>query len=97
VLPLPALAAIKTGLRIHKSLAPRGLLTIMQALVFGCLGQLFEAEAGLSAIHDAIGHLRTNQTKTGKLPYYFDANGGYRKKETLLKLLDHAEKIETLS
>jgi L-alanine-DL-glutamate epimerase-like enolase superfamily enzyme len=27
------------------------------------------------------------------LPYYFDANGRYEKKETLLKLLDHARKI----
>lgn len=47
----------------------------------------------LSAIHKAIGHYETVHTKEGKLPYYFDANGRYQKKETLLKLLDHAKKI----
>lgn len=47
----------------------------------------------LSAIHKAIGNASTPYTKTGKLPYYFDANGRYEKKETLLKLLDHAKKI----
>ncbi len=47
----------------------------------------------LSAIHAAIGGMRTPHTSTGKLPYYFDANGRYEKKETLLRLLDHARKI----
>jgi L-alanine-DL-glutamate epimerase-like enolase superfamily enzyme len=47
----------------------------------------------LSAIHKAIGHLETPHTSTGKLPYYFDANGRYEQKETLLRLLDHAKKI----
>jgi len=47
----------------------------------------------LSAIHKAIGHYRTPHTDSGKLPYYFDANGRYEKKETLLKLIDHAKKI----
>jgi L-alanine-DL-glutamate epimerase-like enolase superfamily enzyme len=47
----------------------------------------------LTAIHNAIGRSRTIYTKNGKLPYYFDANGRYEKKETLLKLLDHARKI----
>jgi L-alanine-DL-glutamate epimerase-like enolase superfamily enzyme len=47
----------------------------------------------LSAIHKAIGNATTPYTKTGKLPYYFDANGRYEKKETLLRLLDHAKKI----
>lgn len=50
-------------------------------------------KARLSAIHKAIGHVRTEHTKDGKLPYYFDANGRYEKKETLLKLIDHAKKI----
>lgn len=50
-------------------------------------------KARLTAIHQAIGHVRTSHTKDGKLPYYFDANGRYEKKETLLKLLDHARKI----
>ncbi|MDP3001616.1 MAG: hypothetical protein Q8N38_00585 [Bacteroidales bacterium] len=47
----------------------------------------------LSSIHKAIGHYRTPHTSSGKLPYYFDANGRYEKKETLLRLIDHAKKI----
>lgn len=47
----------------------------------------------LTEIHKAIGHYHTEHSENGKLPYYFDANGRYKKKETLLKLLDHAKKI----
>jgi L-alanine-DL-glutamate epimerase-like enolase superfamily enzyme len=47
----------------------------------------------LTAIHSAIGDIRTPYTKNGRLPYYFDANGRYESKETLLKLLDHAKYI----
>lgn len=50
-------------------------------------------KARLSAIHEAIGKVKTRHTKDGKLPYYFDANGRYEKKDTLLKLIDHAGKI----
>jgi len=50
-------------------------------------------KARLTDIHRAIGHRETSHTKNGKLAYYFDANGRYEKKETLLKLLDHAKKI----
>lgn len=50
-------------------------------------------KARLTAIHNAIGNVRTSHTKDGKLPYYFDANGRYEKKETLMKLIDHAKKI----
>jgi len=50
-------------------------------------------KARLSSIHDTIGKVTTRHTKDGKLPYYFDANGRYEKKETLLKLIDHAKKI----
>ncbi len=50
-------------------------------------------KARLSAIHKTIGDVRTPYSKNGKLPYYFDANGRYEKKETLLELLDHAKKI----
>lgn len=49
--------------------------------------------AFLSAVHKAIGHYETPYTKNGKIPYYFDANGRYEKKETLLRFLDHAKKI----
>ena len=47
----------------------------------------------VSAIHAALKDCRTPYTKTGKLPYYFDANGRYEKKETLLRFVDHLKKI----
>ena len=47
----------------------------------------------LSEIHQAIGNRTTTYSKSGKLPYYFDANGRYEKKETLQRLIDHAKKI----
>jgi len=50
----------------------------------------------ISNIHKAIGHYTTSHTASGKLPYYFDANGRYEKKETLLRLIDHARKIGAL-
>lgn len=49
--------------------------------------------ARISEIHKAIGDFRTPHTQSGKLPYYFDANGRYEKKETLLRLIDHTRKI----
>jgi L-alanine-DL-glutamate epimerase-like enolase superfamily enzyme len=57
---------------------------------------LAKDQARLSAIHEAVGPVRTKHTENGKLPYYFDANGRYQQKETLLRLLDHAEKIGAL-
>jgi len=44
-------------------------------------------------IHKAIGGERIAYTKSGKIPYYFDANGRYQSKETLSRLLDHIKKI----
>jgi L-alanine-DL-glutamate epimerase-like enolase superfamily enzyme len=49
--------------------------------------------AFLTAVHKAIGHYETPYTQNGKIPYYFDANGRYEKKETLMRFLDHAKKI----
>jgi L-alanine-DL-glutamate epimerase-like enolase superfamily enzyme len=51
----------------------------------------------ISSIHKAIGNYRTEHSKDGKLPYYFDANGRYEKKETLLKLIEHTKKIGAYS
>ena len=60
----------------------------------GTQAEMLEKDmARLSEIHKAIGDARTPYTKTGKLPYYFDANGRYESKESLLRLLDHARKI----
>jgi len=47
----------------------------------------------ITEVHKAIGDARTVYSKSGKLPYYFDANGRYESKDTLMRLLDHAKKI----
>jgi len=47
----------------------------------------------MSAVHAAIGHYETPYTKSGKIPYYFDANERYDEKDTLSRFLDHAKKI----
>jgi len=47
----------------------------------------------ITAIHRAIGNRTTTHSENGKLPYYFDANSRYEKKETLLRLIDHIRKI----
>ena len=47
----------------------------------------------LTEMHNSIGNIRTPYTTDGRIPYYFDANGRYESKETLLRLLDHAKKI----
>ena len=49
--------------------------------------------ARVSEIHALLKDCRTPYTKSGKLPYYFDANGRYEKKETLLRFIDHLKKI----
>lgn len=50
----------------------------------------------LTDLHKAIGHYETPYTKSGKIPYYFDANGRYEHKDTLKRFLDHADKIKAL-
>ena len=60
----------------------------------GTQAEMLEKDkARLSAIHAAIGDARTPYSASGRLPYYFDANGRYESKDTLLQLLDHAKKI----
>ncbi len=60
----------------------------------GTQAEMLEKDkARLSAIHAAIGGARTPYAVNGKLPYYFDANGRYESKDTLLRLLDHAKAI----
>ena len=49
--------------------------------------------ARISEIHAAIGNARTPHTESGKLPYYFDANGRYETREGMRALLDHCRKI----
>lgn len=50
----------------------------------------------LTEVHKAIGDYDTPHTKNGKIPYYFDTNGRYEKKETLMRFIDHADKIKAL-
>ena len=60
----------------------------------GTQAEMLEKDkARLSEIHAAIGSVETPHTKDGRLPYYFDANGRYESRETLLRLLDHARRI----
>ncbi|MDP3070648.1 MAG: hypothetical protein Q8N18_10180 [Opitutaceae bacterium] len=60
----------------------------------GAQAEMLEKDkARITAIHAAIGHARTPYTASGKLPYYFDANGRYESKDTLLRLLDHTRAI----
>jgi L-alanine-DL-glutamate epimerase-like enolase superfamily enzyme len=60
----------------------------------GTQAEMLEKDkARLTAVHKAIGHARTPHTASGKLPYYFDANGRYESKDTLLRLIDHAKAI----
>jgi len=47
----------------------------------------------LSEIHNTLKEVRTSHTKSGKLPYYFDANGRYESRNLFLRFLDHAKKI----
>ncbi|MFK7848535.1 MAG: enolase C-terminal domain-like protein, partial [Rhodothermales bacterium] len=63
----------------------------------GTQAEMLEKDkARISAIHEAIGHLQTPHTANGKIPYWFDPNGRYESKETLLRILDHADKIGAL-
>jgi L-alanine-DL-glutamate epimerase-like enolase superfamily enzyme len=60
----------------------------------GTQAEMLEKDmARISEIHKAIGDARTSHTKNGKLPYYFDANGRYESKDTLMRLIDHTKKI----
>lgn len=47
----------------------------------------------LTAIHEAIGHLTTEHTEDGRLPYYLDFNGRYESKDRIRRFLDHARTI----
>jgi len=59
--------------------------------------QMLEKDkAFLKDIHETIGLYETPHTEDGKIPYYFDANGRYDSKDTLLRFLDYADKIKAL-
>jgi len=50
----------------------------------------------ISQIHDIFRDRSTEYTDNGKIPYYIDANCRYNSKESLLRLIDHADKIGAL-
>ena len=47
----------------------------------------------ISELHAVLKDIRTADSATGKVCYYFDANGRYEKRETLLRFVDHLKKI----
>ena len=49
--------------------------------------------ARVSELHNVLRDVRTPDSATGKACYYFDANGRYAQKETLLRFADHLAKI----
>lgn len=57
---------------------------------------LAKDKARLGAIHGVLGNRRTPYTESGTIPYYLDANGRYASKDTLRRLLDHADQIGAL-
>lgn len=50
----------------------------------------------LSEIHEIAKRYETSYTDNGKIAYYLDANGRYESKDTLLRFLEHAERIGAL-
>ncbi len=54
-------------------------------------------KARITDIHRTIGSMETPHTGNGKIPYWFDPNGRYESKDTLLRILDHADKIGALN
>lgn len=47
-------------------------------------------------IHEAVKDIETPHTDSGRIPYYFDANGRYDSKDRLMSFLDYADKIGAL-
>ena len=60
----------------------------------GTQGEMLEKDKQrIKTIHEAIGQIEGAHNLDGKISYYFDANGRYENKETLLKLLDYLDDI----
>lgn len=58
---------------------------------------LAQDKARLTHLHQMLQHHETPHTLSGRIPYYLDANGRYESKETLQRLLDHADQIGALA
>ena len=60
-------------------------------------GEMLEKDkARLTEVHDRAKDRSTDATENGKLLYYLDANGRYREKDSVRRLLDHADAIGML-
>ena len=97
VVSIPALS-YGTSMETIKSLADEGYF-IMKIKIGapGTQEEMLEKDmAFLKAIHETIGNYETPYSQHGKVPYYFDANGRYEKKETLHRFLDYAEQLGAL-
>ena len=97
VVSIPALG-YGTSMETIKELADQGFF-IMKIKIGapGTQEEMLEKDmAFLKGIHETIGHYETSYSKHGKIPYYFDANGRYEKKETLHRFLDYAEQLGAL-
>jgi len=51
----------------------------------------------ITEIHSVLKDKKTAYSVSGEVPYYLDANGRYENKDTLLRLLDHCDKIGALN
>ncbi|MCE7060596.1 enolase C-terminal domain-like protein [Dyadobacter sp. CY343] len=94
VASIPSFSVGTTAERIKQAAGEGYFIMKLKTGAAGTQQEMIEKDiAFLTAVHKAVGHFETPYTKNGKIPYYFDANGRYEKKETLLKFLDHAKKI----
>lgn len=97
VASIPAFSVGTSAERIRQAAEEGYFIMKLKTGSAGTQQEMIEKDiAFLSAVHKAIGHFETPYTQNGKIPYYFDANGRYEKKETLLRFLDHAKKIGAL-
>nr|WKN36165.1 mandelate racemase/muconate lactonizing enzyme family protein [Tunicatimonas sp. TK19036] len=92
-----SIPAFSVGAEIEKIKAAAEDGYFMMKLKIGSAGaqedMLEKDMAFMEAVHQAIGHYETAYTENGKIAYYFDANGRYEQKETLMRFLDQARKI----
>ncbi len=94
VASIPSFSVGTTAERIKQAADEGYFILKLKTGAAGTQSEMIEKDiAFLTAVHKAIGHYETPYTASGKIPYYFDANGRYEKKETLLRFLDHAKKI----
>lgn len=94
VASIPSFSVGTTAERIKQAADEGYFILKLKTGAAGTQQQMIEKDiAFLTSLHKTIGHYETPYTQNGKIPYYFDMNGRYEKKDTLLRFLDHARKI----